>query len=45
VRDGASCVIDGPFSETREQIAGHFAIGAKDRDEAIGRKGDSPLEK
>ncbi len=27
---------DGPFIETREQIAGYFLIHAKDLDEAIG---------
>ena len=26
---------DGPFVETREQLAGYFLIDAKDRDEAI----------
>jgi hypothetical protein len=29
-------VTDGPFIETREQIAGYFLIDAKDLDEAIG---------
>jgi hypothetical protein len=36
VRDGKSFVTDGPFVETREQIAGYFLIDAKDLDEAIG---------
>jgi hypothetical protein len=36
VRDGKSFVTDGPFIETREQIAGYFLIDAKDLDEAIG---------
>ena len=35
VRDGKSFVTDGPFIETREQLAGYFLIEAKDRDEAI----------
>lgn len=35
VRDGKSFVTDGPFIETREQIAGYFLIDAKDLDEAI----------
>src|SRR2546427_10278342 len=35
VRDGKSFVTDGPFVETREQIAGYFLINAKDLDEAI----------
>jgi hypothetical protein len=36
VRDGKSFVTDGPFIETREQLAGYFLIDAKDLDEAIG---------
>ncbi len=36
IRDGKSFVTDGPFIETREQIAGYFLIDAKDLDEAIG---------
>lgn len=35
VRDGKPFVTDGPFIETREQIAGYFLVTAKDRDEAI----------
>jgi hypothetical protein len=35
VRDGKSFVTDGPFIETREQVAGYFLIDAKDLDEAI----------
>jgi hypothetical protein len=35
VREGKQFVTDGPFIETREQIAGYFLITAKDRDEAI----------
>ena len=35
VRDGQSFVTDGPFVETREQLAGYFLINAKDRDEAV----------
>ena len=34
VRQGKP-VTDGPFAETREQIAGYFLIHAKDREEAI----------
>ena len=36
VREGKSFVTDGPFIETREQIAGYFLIDAEDLDEAIG---------
>ena len=35
VREGKPLVTDGPFIETREQIAGYFLINAKDFDEAI----------
>ena len=35
VRDGKSFTTDGPFIETREQIAGYFLIEAQDLDEAI----------
>ena len=36
VRDGKSFVTDGPFIETREQLAGYFLIDAKDLNDAIG---------
>ena len=35
VRDGKKFVTDGPFVETREQIAGYFLIHAKDLDDAV----------
>jgi hypothetical protein len=35
VRDGKPRVTDGPFMETKEQLAGYFLIDAKDREEAI----------
>lgn len=35
VRDGKPTVTDGPFIETKEQLAGYFLINAKDREEAI----------
>ena len=35
VRDGKRLVTDGPFAETREQVAGYTLIEAKDREEAI----------
>jgi hypothetical protein len=34
VRDGKPIVTDGPFIETREQIAGYFLIDAKDFEQA-----------
>ncbi|MCW5604777.1 MAG: YciI family protein [Burkholderiales bacterium] len=35
VRDGRVAVTDGPFAETKEQLAGFYMIDAKDLDEAI----------
>jgi hypothetical protein len=36
VRDGKVTMTDGPFAETKEQLAGFYMIEAKDLDEAIG---------
>jgi hypothetical protein len=36
VRDGRPLVTDGPFAETREQLAGYFVVETGDVDEAIG---------
>lgn len=35
VRDGKSTVTDGPFIETKEQLAGYFLIDAENQAEAI----------
>jgi hypothetical protein len=35
VRDGKLAVTDGPFAETKEQLAGFYLIDARDLDEAI----------
>jgi len=35
MRDGKRLVTDGPFAETKEQLAGYYLIEAKDLDEAI----------
>jgi len=35
VRNGKASVTDGPFAETKEQLAGFYMIDAKDLDEAI----------
>ena len=34
VRDGVTSVVDGPFAETREQLAGFYLIEAADMREA-----------
>ena len=35
VRDGGLVIADGPFAETKEQIAGFYIIDSEDLDEAI----------
>jgi hypothetical protein len=35
VRDGEVLTSDGPFAETKEQMAGFYLVEAKDLDEAI----------
>lgn len=35
VRNGKAAVTDGPFAETKEQVAGFFLIEARDLNEAI----------
>lgn len=35
VRDGKLSVTDGPFAETKEQLAGFYLIDARDLNEAI----------
>jgi hypothetical protein len=35
VRDGKTMTTDGPFAETREQLAGYYMVDAKDLDSAI----------
>ena len=36
VRDGKTLTTDGPFAETREQLAGYYLVDAKDLDAALG---------
>lgn len=35
VREGSVSVIDGPFAETREQLAGFYLLEAEDFDKAV----------
>ena len=42
VRDGKEMVTDGPFVETKEQLAGYFLIDAKNLDDAIDIAGRVP---
>lgn len=34
-KDDAELLIDGPFAETKEQLAGYYILNCKDLDEAI----------
>ena len=36
VRDGKTMTTDGPFAETREQLAGYYLIEAANLDDALG---------
>jgi hypothetical protein len=42
VRDGGVTVTDGPFAETKEQLAGFYLVDAEDLDEAIRIAGTLP---
>lgn len=42
VREGAVAVTDGPFAETREQLAGFYLVDADDLDDAIRIAGTLP---
>jgi hypothetical protein len=35
MRNGKATVTDGPFAETKEQLAGYFLIEAQNRDDAV----------
>lgn len=36
MQDEKPLIIDGPFAETKEQLAGYYILDCKDLDEAIG---------
>jgi len=36
VQDGTVLTTDGPFAETKEQLAGYYILDCKDLDEALG---------
>ena len=36
LQNGAPIITDGPFAETKEQLAGYYILDCKDLDEAIG---------
>lgn len=35
LQSGKTLITDGPFAETKEQLAGYYILDCKDRDEAI----------
>ena len=35
IREGKKSITDGPFAETKEQLAGYYILDCKDLDEAI----------
>lgn len=43
-QDGKVMVIDGPFAETKEQLAGYYIIECKDFDEAVRWASQIPTE-
>jgi hypothetical protein len=36
IQDGRPVTLDGPFAETKEQLAGYYILECKDLDEALG---------
>lgn len=42
VRNGKTSLVDGPFAETKEQLAGFYLIEARDLNEAIRLAADIP---
>jgi hypothetical protein len=45
VRNGKPIVMDGPFAETKEALAGFYLIDAKDMDEAVALAAQIPPAK
>jgi hypothetical protein len=43
-QDGGVMVTDGPFAETKEQLAGYYILDCKDLDEAISWASKIPTE-
>ena len=42
VRNGDAATTDGPFAETKEQLAGFYILDCKDLDEALSYAAKSP---
>ena len=43
MQGGKLVIMDGPFAETKEQLAGYYILDCKDLDEAIGWASKLPL--
>ena len=43
VRNGKQLTTDGPFAETKEQLAGYYLVEAANLDEAIALAGKNPI--
>lgn len=43
VRNGKRLIIDGPFAETKEQLAGYYLVEAANLDEAIALAEKNPI--
>jgi hypothetical protein len=43
MQEGKVVTLDGPFAETKEQLAGYYILDCKDLDEAIGWASKLPL--
>jgi hypothetical protein len=43
LQEGKIVTLDGPFAETKEQLAGYYILDCKDLDEAIGWASKLPL--
>jgi len=44
IQDGKPLVFDGPFAETKEQLAGYYILECKDLDEAVAWAAKIPTE-
>ena len=42
IEQGKAITLDGPFAETKEQLAGYYILECRDLDEAIGWAGRIP---
>ena len=42
VKDGKTKVLNGPYAESKEQLAGYYMIEAKDLDAALSLGGEMP---